>query len=80
MPLVNLQGVYVLPGIPRLFTQLLTAHQHRFVGGAPPLSRELYSALGESFIATALTAVSKQHPLVRRMRCSLCGVRCGALI
>mmetsp|Transcript_19004 Transcript_19004/g.32507 ORF Transcript_19004/g.32507 Transcript_19004/m.32507 type:complete len:295 (+) Transcript_19004:2-886(+) len=63
VPLVNLGGVYILPGIPKLFQQLITAHQERFTGRAF-VSGQLFSVPGESFIADQLTAVSKAHPKV----------------
>ncbi|KAJ9524098.1 hypothetical protein QJQ45_022546 [Haematococcus lacustris] len=63
VPLVNLQGVYILPGIPSLFRQLITAHQDRFSGPAF-LEAALYSVPGESFIADQLSAVAAAHPKV----------------
>jgi molybdopterin-biosynthesis enzyme MoeA-like protein len=34
VPLVNLKGTYVLPGIPRLFTAMIDAHKEPFRGTA----------------------------------------------
>ena len=34
VPLVNLRGVYILPGIPRLFTAMVDAHKAPFRGPA----------------------------------------------
>ncbi|KAL6757541.1 MoaB/Mog domain-containing protein [Haematococcus lacustris] len=63
VPLVNLQGVYILPGIPSLFRQLITANQDRFSGPAI-MEAALYSVPGESFIADQLSAVAVAHPKV----------------
>ena len=32
VPLVNLHGVYILPGIPRLFQAMIEAHKEPFKG------------------------------------------------
>lgn len=50
VPLVNVQNVYVLPGIPRLFKQMLGAHQERF-NGPPFLSAVLYTNVPEGDLA-----------------------------
>jgi len=46
VPLVNLQGVYILPGIPSLFQRMIEAHADRFKGAAAH-SATLYTNLGE---------------------------------
>lgn len=63
VPLVNLNGIYVLPGIPRLFQQMVKAHQDRFTGPAN-VTQALYSHSGEGDLAEALTAVAAAHPTV----------------
>ena len=50
VPLVHIQGVYILPGIPRLFQQMVSAHQHRF-NGPPFLGTALYTHMGEGDLA-----------------------------
>lgn len=50
VPLVNLQGVYILPGIPRLFQQMLEAHKDRFRGPAAS-SLQLLTNMGEGDLA-----------------------------
>ena len=50
VPLVHIQGVYILPGIPRLFQQMVSAHQDRF-NGPPFLSTALYTHMGEGDLA-----------------------------
>jgi molybdopterin-biosynthesis enzyme MoeA-like protein len=42
VPLVNMRGVYVLPGIPRLFRAMVDANKARFVGPAH-LTDEAYT-------------------------------------
>ncbi|KAG1663065.1 hypothetical protein FOA52_011585 [Chlamydomonas sp. UWO 241] len=63
VPLVNLQGVYILPGIPRLFQSMVLAHQERFTGPAAHFVA-LYTSLGEGDLAGPLAAVAKLHPSV----------------
>lgn len=57
VPLVVLQNVYILPGIPRLFTQMLNANKERFSG---PLSTAfiLYTHQGEGDLAEPLTRIA----------------------
>ncbi len=50
VPLVNLQGVYILPGIPRLFKSMVEAHKDRFKGPANK-SRTLYTNTVEGDLA-----------------------------
>lgn len=50
VPLVNLEGVYILPGIPRLFCRMVEAHKERFQGPAAS-SRELFTDRGEGDLA-----------------------------
>ncbi|GFR39922.1 hypothetical protein Agub_g430 [Astrephomene gubernaculifera] len=63
VPLVNVGGVYVLPGIPRLFQAMVAAHQDRFSGPAFH-SSALFTQLGESDLAGPLTQVAARHPAV----------------
>jgi molybdopterin-biosynthesis enzyme MoeA-like protein len=50
VPLVNLRGVYVLPGIPRLFQAMLEAHMERFRGPACSTTA-LFTDVGEGDLA-----------------------------
>ncbi len=50
VPLVNLRGIYVLPGIPRLFRSMLEAHADRFAGPAY-CQAELLTDMGEGDLA-----------------------------
>ncbi|KAI8466434.1 MAG: MoaB/Mog domain-containing protein [Monoraphidium minutum] len=61
VPLVVLERVHVLPGIPRLFQAMVGAHQDRFQG---PLSSSqvLYTHMGEGDLADPLAEVAKAHP------------------
>lgn len=56
-------GVYVLPGIPRLFQAMVSAHAARFRG---PLShaRDLFSSAGEGDVAGPLGAIAERFPSV----------------
>jgi len=63
VPLVNLQGVYILPGIPKLFQSMITAHLERFTGLAFS-SRSLYTHLGEGDLADPLAKIAAEHPKV----------------
>ncbi|KAG2487547.1 hypothetical protein HYH03_013826 [Edaphochlamys debaryana] len=63
VPLVNCGGVYILPGIPRLFQAMVAGCQERFTGPAFHEAR-LFTRLGESFIAKDLAAVAAKHPAV----------------
>lgn len=56
-------GVYILPGIPRLFQAMVAAHQARFTGVAAR-STALLTALGEGDIAATLTPLAAQHAKV----------------
>lgn len=50
VPLVNLRGTYVLPGVPRLFRSMLEAHVGRFAGPAHRQA-ELLTDMGEGDLA-----------------------------
>ncbi|CAL5224230.1 g6882 [Coccomyxa viridis] len=61
VPLVNLQGVYILPGIPRLFKSMVEAHKDRFKGPANK-SRTLYTNTVEGDLADVLRGIAAEHP------------------
>lgn len=63
VPLVQLQGVYILPGIPKLFQSMVSAHQERFTGIAHH-SKTLYTHLGEGDIAGPLAKIAAEHSKV----------------
>lgn len=65
MPLVNLNGVYILPGIPRLFQGMINAHKDRFTWGAAFQTLSLYTSMGEGDLANIFGDVAKQFPDVR---------------
>ncbi|CAL8465971.1 g5507 [Coccomyxa elongata] len=61
VPLVNLRGVYVLPGIPRLFQAMIEAHKEPFRG--PTCSTAtLYTNTVEGDLADPLRKVAQEHP------------------
>ncbi|EFN54168.1 hypothetical protein CHLNCDRAFT_135592 [Chlorella variabilis] len=64
VPLVAIQQTYILPGIPRLFQQMVEAHAGRFKGPAAH-TRVLYSNMGEGDLAIKLGSVAAMHPAVR---------------
>lgn len=61
VPLVVVENVHVLPGVPELFEQMLLAHAHRFAG-APLWREELYTERFEGDIAEALDRAQAEHP------------------
>lgn len=63
VPLVVLQNVHVLPGIPELFERMLRAHADRFQG-APLHRAEVYTDLWEGDIAEVLTSLQLAYPEV----------------
>lgn len=65
MPLVNLHSVYILPGIPRLFQGMITAHKDRFVGNKLLQTLAVYTSVGEGDLATIFGEIAKQFPDVR---------------
>ena len=60
VPIADVRGVWVLPGIPRLFTQMISANVERFQGDAVEVVT-LYTATGEGDLADALRAVAEAH-------------------
>ena len=65
VPLVNLKGVYILPGIPRLFQGMINAHKDRFTGGTAFQTLSVYTSVGEGDLANIFADVAKQFPDVR---------------
>ena len=65
VPLVNLNNVFVLPGIPRLFQGMINAHKDRFVGGKAFQILAVYTSMGEGDLANIFGEVAKQFPDVR---------------
>lgn len=63
VPLVNMQGVYVLPGIPRLFTAMIDANKELF-RGPEHITQEVYTKVPEGELAQVLTSLAAAHPSV----------------
>lgn len=59
VPLVECQSVWVLPGIPRLFSAMVEANVERFKGEAVDVVT-LYTALGEGDLADKLRAIAEE--------------------
>lgn len=70
VPLVHVQGVYVLPGIPRLFTAMVEANKERF-RGPQHHTLTLYTHLGEGDVAGAL-ARPRITPSTGSSTCLIC--------
>ena len=63
VPLVIVENVYVLPGVPELFEHMLTANKMHFKG--PPIARILvYTAMPEGDIAFDLERIQNAYPQV----------------
>lgn len=61
VPLVQIRNVYILPGIPWLFKQMLEANAGLFTG--PSISSgTLFTHAGEGELAGALSAIAARHP------------------
>ncbi|KAL3157368.1 hypothetical protein ABBQ32_011845 [Trebouxia sp. C0010 RCD-2024] len=65
VPLVNLQNVYILPGIPRLFQGMINAHRDRFLGGKAFHTLAVYTSVGEGDLASIFGELAQQFPDVR---------------
>lgn len=63
VPLVVLRNVYILPGIPRLFRQMLDAHKEIFTG-PECIADFCYTRQGEGDLAKALTEIAGRFPHV----------------
>lgn len=62
-PVISVDGIYLLPGIPQLFRMHLDALAEEF-RGAPFHLRCVYLSIGEAPIARILDGVAKEHPRV----------------
>jgi len=60
-PTVQIENVYILPGIPQIFERKLAALLDRFTAD-PYFLRVIYSSAGEGAIAGALNACLKDYP------------------
>eukprot|EP01026_Neomeris_dumetosa_P014994 TRINITY_DN15602_c0_g1_i3.p2 TRINITY_DN15602_c0_g1~~TRINITY_DN15602_c0_g1_i3.p2 ORF type:complete len:290 (-),score=29.25 TRINITY_DN15602_c0_g1_i3:173-1021(-) len=63
VPLVNINSVYILPGVPRIFTAIMKSHKDRFRG---PQSADdtLYTKVGEGDLAQKLGEIAQEFPTV----------------
>lgn len=59
VPLVVLEGVHILPGIPRLFQMMLSAQTHRFQGRRFH-AVSLFTSVGEGILAKPLAQIALQ--------------------
>ena len=65
VPLVNIRGVRVLPGVPRLFKAMIGAHQESLPTGPAHVRRELGTNIGEGDLAATLASIAEQFGQVR---------------
>jgi len=63
VPMVKLRQVHILPGIPRLFKQMLASNMDSFRGQLSG-SRLVYTLQGEGDIAETITRIASAHPTV----------------
>ena len=57
-----IDNVYVMAGVPQVFTAMLEAVIPQLPGGRPMLSRAIVSPFGEGDIGSALSTIQKTHP------------------
>lgn len=61
-PGFNIGNVYVMAGVPQVFTAMLGTVVPKLKGGQPMLQRSVASPFGEGDIGSALAAIQKNHP------------------
>jgi molybdenum cofactor synthesis domain-containing protein len=60
VPLVRIENIFVLPGVPELFSRMLNAFSHHF-SGPRAARRILYTKKSESEIATFLSQIQSEN-------------------
>ncbi len=63
VPVIMVDGLYILPGVPEIFAKCIDFLSSHFIG-APLAGEALYLLVGESLIADTLTAIQERHPEV----------------
>jgi molybdopterin-biosynthesis enzyme MoeA-like protein len=63
-PLVAIENVYVLPGIPEIFQRKLGILAAHLAKAAPFLSRAVFTRMDEALLKPLLDAVVSRHPSV----------------
>ena len=61
-PGFNIGNVYVMAGVPQVFTAMLGTVVPKLEGGRPMLQRSVASPFGEGDIGSALAEIQKNHP------------------
>ena len=61
-PGFQIGNVYVMAGVPQVFTAMLGTVVPKLQGGRPMLSRSVASPFGEGDIGSALAQIQKDHP------------------
>lgn len=65
VPLVVLEGVHILPGIPRLFKQMIESNLSSLPTGPAYVREELGTQLGEGDLSSILSNIADAWPQVR---------------
>ena len=65
VPLVKAENVYILPGIPRLFTAMIENHADVFRGPGTIFTREILTQFGEGDFSESLRTLASKHSNVR---------------
>lgn len=61
-PLLRMENVFVMPGVPEIFRLKFELVRERLVAGAPFHSRALYTWCDEGEIASLLESIERGHP------------------
>jgi molybdenum cofactor synthesis domain-containing protein len=65
LPVVAVENVFILPGIPKLFEAKLVRVREQLAGGRPRVLHSLYLSADESSIAEVLSRVDDAHDAVK---------------
>jgi molybdenum cofactor synthesis domain-containing protein len=63
-PVISIENVYVLPGVPEIFKVELLALRRRIGSDTPFVTRAIYTMCDEGEIAALLEEVTREHPNV----------------
>ena len=64
VPLVVLDGVHILPGIPRLFKQMIEGNLSSLPTGPAYVRHELYTHMAEGDLSETLSQIAEKWPQV----------------
>lgn len=63
-PMVRMENVYILPGLPEIFRRKLDVLGEHLAGGTPFVTRAVHTASDEGEIAPLLERLVREHPAV----------------